>query len=328
MNILTGYGHITPKTQLGQSLTIAYAIIGIPMFLILLADFGKLFTRAIKFVWGYVRRLYYTGTCRRIRKQQQVRDAMTGFSTVYDIAIRRPSHFFGMGPDTDVESQASEAGKSMGNSYPETPTSPYPETIVVDDEFNLPISLASILLISYILVGAFVYTLWEDWTYFEAFYFVFISMSTIGFGDLVPNHPIFMMCSIIYLIFGLALTSMFINVVQIKLSDTFKDASAKIGATLGVVGSEMGEDASQAKTPSELASVHGSRLDKIAEDENENSPPPLQSILKTSRPSSPASPDEQSGNGEAGPPPLLPRRQMSVEQPPPVEKKKKKRFFK
>ncbi|KAM7342402.1 uncharacterized protein ACRADG_009843 [Cochliomyia hominivorax] len=324
-----GYGHITPKTELGQSLTIAYAIIGIPMFLILLADFGKLFTRAIKFVWGYVRRLYYTGTCRRIRKQQQVRDAMTGFSTVYDMAIRRPSHFFGMGADTDVESQASEAGKSIGNSHPETPTSPYPETIVVDDEFNLPISLASILLISYIVVGAFVYTLWEDWTYFEAFYFVFISMSTIGFGDLVPNHPIFMMCSIIYLIFGLALTSMFINVVQIKLSDTFKDASAKIGATLGVaVGSDIGEDASVAKTPSELASVHGSRLDKISEDDHEDGSPPLQSILRSSRPSSPASQEEQDANGEVGPPPLLPRRQTSVEQPPLIDKKKKKRFFK
>ncbi|XP_037824686.1 uncharacterized protein LOC119612875 [Lucilia sericata] len=322
-----GYGHITPKTRFGQSLTIAYAIIGIPMFLILLADFGKLFTRAIKFIWGYVRRLYYTGTCRSIRKQQQVRDAMTGFSTVYDMAIRRPSHFFGMGPDTDVESQASEAGKS----HPETPTSPYPETIVVDDEFNLPISLASILLITYILLGTFVYTLWEDWTYFEAFYFVFISMSTIGFGDLVPNHPIFMMCSIIYLVFGLALTSMFINVVQIKLSDTFKDASAKIGATLGVgVASELGDEASQAKTPSELASVHGSRLDKIAEDENEelsSASPPLQSILRPSRPSSPANQEEQS-NGEVGPPPLLPRRQLSVEQPPAVEKKKKRRFFK
>lgn len=330
--MISGYGHITPKTRIGQSLTIAYAIIGIPMFLILLADFGKLFTRAIKFVWGYVRRLYYTGTCRRIRKQQQVRDAMTGFSNVYDMAIRRPSHFFGMGPDTDIESQASEPAKSLGNSHPETPTSPYPDTIVVDDEFNLPISLASILLITYILFGTFVYTIWEDWTYFEAFYFVFISMSTIGFGDLVPNHPIFMMCSIIYLIFGLALTSMFINVVQIKLSDTFKDASAKIGATLGVgAASELGDEASQAKTPSDLASIHGSRLGKIAEDENEDMPsasPPLQSILRTTRPNSPASPGEQASNGEVGPPPLLPRRQLSVEEPPTVEKKKKKRFFK
>lgn len=68
-----GYGHISPATNTGRAITIIYAIIGIPIFLILLADFGKLFTRGIKFVWAYVRRLYYTGSLRRVRKQQQVR---------------------------------------------------------------------------------------------------------------------------------------------------------------------------------------------------------------------------------------------------------------
>lgn len=67
-----GYGHITPATNTGRAITIVYAIIGIPLFLILLADFGKLFTRGIKFVWAYVRRLYYTGSLRRVRKQAQV----------------------------------------------------------------------------------------------------------------------------------------------------------------------------------------------------------------------------------------------------------------
>lgn len=206
---------------MGQLLTIVYAIIGIPMFLILLADFGKLLTRIIKFVCGYTRRLRYSGACSKIQKQQHVQKAMSGFSTVYNMAIRRPSQFFGIDQNNDIESQTTE---------------------VMDDEFNLPVSLAFVLLISYILLGTFVYTLWEDWGYFEAFYFVFISMSTIGFGDLVPNHPIFMICSIIYLVFGLALTSMFISVVQVKLSDTFKRASAKIGTTLGVTtASELAE---------------------------------------------------------------------------------------
>lgn len=228
------------------------------MFLILLADFGKLLTRTIKLLWGYVRRLYYTGTCRKIRKQQQIRDVMNGFTVVYDLAVQRPSQCLG-------ESSATPHSADGNKSNPDTPTSHYPETIVVDDEFNLPISLASVVLVSYILIGAFVYTLWEDWTYFEAFYFVFVSMSTIGFGDFVPNHPIFMMCSIIYLVFGLALTSMFINVVQIKLSDTFKQASNKIGATIGLTlggGVATDDKLSEHITPS-VQSINNVNPDQI-----------------------------------------------------------------
>lgn len=104
----------------------------------------------------------------------------------------------------------------------------------IDDEFNLPVSLAVLLLIAYMMFGAFIFTMWEDWTFFESFYFVFISMSTIGFGDYVPNHPMFMMATFIYLLFGLALTSMCINVVQEKLSAIFEMAKLRIGTTVGL----------------------------------------------------------------------------------------------
>lgn len=104
----------------------------------------------------------------------------------------------------------------------------------IDDEFNLPVSLAVLLLVGYMMLGAFIFTLWEEWSFFESFYFVFISMSTIGFGDYVPDHPMYMMATFIYLLFGLALTSMCINVVQEKLSATFEMAKLRIGTTIGL----------------------------------------------------------------------------------------------
>lgn len=66
-----------------------------------------------------------------------------------------------------------------------------------------------------------------------------------------------MMASIIYLIFGLSLTSMCINVVQAKLSDSFRQASAKIGATIGLSLAEEEARSSETITPiPENLSVH------------------------------------------------------------------------
>lgn len=70
--VFSGYGHIAPSTNTGRLITIVYAIFGIPIFLILLADFGKMFTRGIKFLWAFVRRLYYTGSCRKVRRTAPV----------------------------------------------------------------------------------------------------------------------------------------------------------------------------------------------------------------------------------------------------------------
>lgn len=182
-------------------------------------------------------------------------EMIRGMSIAYDIAtFRRPSMMMKV---SEMERAQTGTPISQIPTAETTPTTPMPSEMLIDDEFNLPITLAFFLLVSYILCGAAVYSLWEDWSFFESCFFVFISMSTIGFGDYVPKHPMRMMASIIYLIFGLALTSMCINVVQVKLSDSFRHASAKIGATIGLSLAEEEALSSQNLTPvPENLSVH------------------------------------------------------------------------
>lgn len=108
---------------------------------------------------------------------------MRGLNVMYDF-MKRPSMAFDANVLREVQQQNEQ--QTLGVNIPSgiSPMTPLPvelENYEIDDEFNLPISLAIILLISYMLCGATLYCFMEEeWTFFEAFYFVFISISTIG----------------------------------------------------------------------------------------------------------------------------------------------------
>lgn len=49
----TGYGNICPKTKWGKVVTIVYAIIGLPLFLLYLSNIGDILAKSFK--WTYAR---------------------------------------------------------------------------------------------------------------------------------------------------------------------------------------------------------------------------------------------------------------------------------
>lgn len=53
---LIGYGHATPYTIAGRAVTIAYALIGIPMWLIMIQSVGERLNSLIKFVLKHIKR--------------------------------------------------------------------------------------------------------------------------------------------------------------------------------------------------------------------------------------------------------------------------------
>ncbi|VDO04856.1 unnamed protein product [Rodentolepis nana] len=53
---------------------------------------------------------------------------------------------------------------------------------------TVPISLSIMIVATYILIGACVFCIWEDNNYLKWSYFCFVTLSTIGFGDIVPGE--------------------------------------------------------------------------------------------------------------------------------------------
>ncbi|CAB4058143.1 unnamed protein product [Lepeophtheirus salmonis] len=114
------------------------------------------------------------------------------------------------------------------------------EFILEEEDFDdysrkpVPIWLSICLVIAYILFGAYIFKAWEGWTLLDSSYFCFITLTTIGFGDLVPDQRTedgekrIALCSL-YLLFGIAMIAMSFNLVQEEVINHFKDLGRKLG---------------------------------------------------------------------------------------------------
>lgn len=206
--LFTGYGDIYPRTDAGKVIAILYAIFGIPLAFRVLAEIGKKLTAVIKF--------FYFGVKRSCAKNVQTADGETFKKERNDIALST-EHTEKENNDIEIVWEDKD------------------ETLIKEIENRLPLAVPVIILFIYLFLGALMYTRWEDWSYLDAFYFTFISVSTIGFGDITPAHTKYFIVTSIYVFVGLALVSVCINVFM-----EFYIVSIKIAAhQMNRVGSKI-----------------------------------------------------------------------------------------
>ncbi|CAF1267011.1 unnamed protein product [Adineta steineri] len=219
-----GYGHITCKTNYGKIMTMIYAIFGIPLMLLCLANIGSTMADAFRFIYCNVCCSY----CNLVKKRRNLR------------ALK----------SVELSHNTSSSLPTTSNTHPTVPSdniqSP-PSSNVVEfvDNFNvdyrkqtIPISVTLSLLSSYLILGAVLFSEWENWKFLDGAYFCFVTLATIGLGDLVPGKSItstqvegkLVICAL-YVLFGLSLMAMCFNLMQEEVRAKFR----RLGNKLGIV---------------------------------------------------------------------------------------------
>ncbi|XP_073835670.1 uncharacterized protein [Musca autumnalis] len=239
LTVLTtiGYGNIAPRTTLGRLVTLAYAFFGIPLTLVYLSSTGGILAKVAREVFSKALCCCLCSNCgyccydekrmaekerrmKRKRQQEELRKQQQALQEPYYVRS-------GSMPDTFQTPEKQSLGQSSiqmpdldSLSASESRGSMHGLAILA------PILLCFCMMIIYILFGAVVLYRLEDWPLLDGIYFCFMSLSTIGFGDMMPgfrrdSNTTIWFCSI-YIMSGMALTAMCFNVIHEEIVNRIK----------------------------------------------------------------------------------------------------------
>ncbi|XP_044250981.1 uncharacterized protein [Drosophila takahashii] len=279
LTVLTtiGYGNVAPRTTLGRIVTLAYAFFGIPLTLVYLSSTGSILARVAREVFskalccclcsncGYCcydekrmaekeRRMRRKRQQEELRKQQAVMQEPYYVRDVFHATPEKDAAAAGGGappPNAGGPGGGGGGGGSSGGlgdidslSASESRGSMHGLSILA------PILLCFSMMIIYIVFGAAVLYRLENWPILDGIYFCFMSLSTIGFGDMLPglrreSNATTWFCSV-YIMSGMTLTAMCFNVIheeivhRLRIVVEFKKTSAANSGSLSAGGAGGG----------------------------------------------------------------------------------------
>lgn len=82
-----------------------------------------------------------------------------------------------------------------------------PQNVLSDHAYKVLMAAAVGLLV----VGTIVYHSIEDWSWVDSIYFSTVTVTTVGFGDLVPTSDASKMFTVVYTLSGITIITTFLN---------------------------------------------------------------------------------------------------------------------
>lgn len=189
---------------------IAYAMIGLPLMFFTLANIGEHMATVFRFV--YVK-ICCLGLCAKKRQPPPAKPQPWGNTTHNPIV-----------EDDDDDDENED-----------------------EEEITIPLTLTLLVIAGYIGLGALIFAVWENWDAMAAAYFTFITVSTIGLGDLVPGFnntgsdaegSLKLLTCAAFMLFGMALLSMGFDLIQYEMANKI---TAIGGQNVGRAGDTVNE---------------------------------------------------------------------------------------
>ncbi|XP_059215733.1 potassium channel subfamily K member 18 [Centropristis striata] len=258
-----GYGEIYPVTLTGKVVCVLYAMMGIPLTLLVILDVGDTLAKLMSKAYVRLHKL-----CKVLRSHtwspwktpknagDSSRRALEDGTFFYshDVVVREPLDIRQV-----LHSQADVRHKSIqlqNNkeifekilarenllrkspllrtlSCPELDRLPLPPKKYAIWDFSglgdgmemldVPFVLILFIVFAYIVFGGLILPLWEtEFEGFDPYYFCFITLTTIGFGDIVPQHPKYFMLTSLFIIVGMAIMSMAFKLGQTRIVSFYR----------------------------------------------------------------------------------------------------------
>lgn len=253
---------MAPKTIGGKILTVLYALIGIPIMLLCLANIGDLLAHSFKYLYANVMRFIgrkhretmVERSCKRIHKlaeKRTLREAREKGNATPDITASLNTLNHAENNSIISMNNSLEMNSVKTYSFDQGATVRHPKKIqkMIDKLANeekeidigkvtVPVTCCLLVLVGYTCLGALMFAMWEGWSFLDGSYFCFVTLTTIGLGDLIPgattlqagaNAQIKLSVCGLYVLFGLALISMCFNLVQEEVAAKAKWAGKKLG---------------------------------------------------------------------------------------------------
>ncbi|KAF7638933.1 hypothetical protein Mgra_00001455 [Meloidogyne graminicola] len=210
-----GYGNIVPMTSQGRIACIIFALFGAPLAIITIGDLGKFLSESTIWLYRNIKdkirfyryRFNQTLMAHKLNYRRNLKEHIISGELAGDLEMvnnNNNNNIFWNEKEIKINKENETENRINDWEYQEK------------SETEVPVLVVFAILLLYIAFGGVLFAILESWTYMDAFYYCFVSLTTIGFGDFVPDRHEYIVIMLLYLGIGLAVTTMCIDLVGVQ----------------------------------------------------------------------------------------------------------------